>query len=158
MAWNPTFEDYLLVCILLDKLPSELRLNLARQIGTPEWDLNTLRETLFKEMTILADYSDVHHMPRKPKSTIFMFAGASEAKGENPHSFGHAELKWFPYCESTTHWPNICTVVKTVSNRCKIVAEKRLYFNCVSPKHSSSSCPSKKRCCECQRNPNTSLP
>ncbi|KZS02076.1 Uncharacterized protein APZ42_001028, partial [Daphnia magna] len=38
-------ESYgdLLVCILLDKLPAELRRNLARQSDAAEWDLDTLR-------------------------------------------------------------------------------------------------------------------
>ena len=43
----------LLVCILLDKLPGDLRKNLARQHDQDEWTLKDLREALRTEIRVL---------------------------------------------------------------------------------------------------------
>ena len=56
-----TYND-LLVCILLDKLPGEIRKNMARQHDQDEWTLEQLRKALRGEIRVMeAGQSSVHH-------------------------------------------------------------------------------------------------
>lgn len=64
-----TYGD-LLVCILLDKLPGELRKNLVRQHDQDEWTLEELRKALRSEIRILeaGQVTPFHQQPSRHNS------------------------------------------------------------------------------------------
>lgn len=59
------------------------------------------------------------------------------------------------YCEETSHKSADCPRVSTLGERKKILAEKRLSFNCTGPKHRAAECVSKVSCELCSRRHHT---
>ncbi|KAI9557301.1 hypothetical protein GHT06_017127 [Daphnia sinensis] len=107
-------ESYgdLLVCLLLIKLPAELRRNLARQSDAAEWDLDTLRKNLVKEIEILEDSeSSITHPSslKQPRKLNVMFSWAKSAPKE-------CQRKLFCAFCTGEHWPTDCTTVKTAED------------------------------------------
>ncbi|XP_032781178.1 uncharacterized protein LOC116919308 [Daphnia magna] len=139
---NANHHSYgdLLVCILLDKLSADLRRNLARQSDAPEWDLDTLRKSLLKEIEILEDSeSSIFHSSalKPPKKLNVMLMGAKPSTKEFPQ-----QKLYCPFCTGH-HWPTDCDTEKTVGER--------------KSHQASADCPSKFGCRECNRAHHTSL-
>ena len=61
------------------------------------------------------------------------------------------------YCENTEHKAISCSNVTAPSERKRILAEKRLCFNCAIGQHAASSCKSKISCQNCQKRHHTSI-
>jgi hypothetical protein len=156
-ALNKKPDSYgdLLVSILLDKLSADLRRNLARQSDAAEWDLDTLRKSLLKEIEILEDSeSSISHSStlKPPKKLNVMLMGAKPSTKEFPQ-----RKLLCPFCTGD-HWPTDCDTAKTVEERYDIAKVKKLCFNCLRKSHQASAdCPSKFRCRECNRAHHTSL-
>lgn len=68
-ALQKTTDTYgdLLVYILLDKIPADLRRSLARQTGTVDWDLMSLQAALVKEKETMEDCNELQPMLKGPK-------------------------------------------------------------------------------------------
>jgi hypothetical protein len=60
-------------------------------------------------------------------------------------------------CENTEHKAISCSNVSAPSERKRILAEKRLCFNCAIGQHAASSCKSKISCQNCQKRDQTSI-
>ena len=115
-ALKKTPDSYgdLLVCILLDKLSADLRRNLARQSDAAEWDLDTLRKSLLKEIEILEDNESSispSSVFKAPKKTSVMLVGTKPPTKE----LAHRKLIC-PFCTGD-HWPTDCDTAKTVEER-----------------------------------------
>jgi hypothetical protein len=154
-ALNKKPDSYgdLLVCILLDKLSADLRRNLARQSDAAEWDLDTLRKSLLKEIEILEDSESSLTHPssfKQPQKLNVLFSGATSSAKE----FSNRKLLC-PFC-SGVHWPTDCDVAITVEARYEIAKVKNLCFNCLRS-HPVGDCPSKFRCRKCHHAHHTSL-
>ena len=61
------------------------------------------------------------------------------------------------YCEDTSHKSSDCARVASFDERKRFLAEKKLCFNCASPKHRVAECASKTRCNFCSRKHHTSI-
>ena len=61
------------------------------------------------------------------------------------------------YCESEEHKSLNCDKVVGVSERKKILGDKRLCFNCTGTRHRAGDCKSHSRCQSCQRKHHTSI-
>ena len=65
-----------------------------------------------------------------------------------------SQNQWKPrkciYCEDTNHKAADCEKVKELSERKKIIATKRLCYNCVGNGHRAVDCKSKRRCLHCK--------
>ena len=61
------------------------------------------------------------------------------------------------YCESKSHKALSCDKVRDVGERKKILAAKRLCFNCTGSKHRAADCKSTTVCRNCKRKHHTSL-
>lgn len=150
-----TYGD-LLVCILLDKLPGEVRKNVARQHDQDEFTLDQLRNALKGEIRVMeAGQSSLVpannqqlHRNFNPKQSTTMFNGVSGSKPQFqfPCAFCGAE-----------HSANSCNQVPSVEERRKIVLQKHLCYNCLSSKHQKKDCRSKVVCKTCQMKHHSSL-
>ncbi len=145
-----TYGD-LLVCILLDKLPPDLRRNIARQHEQDEWTLEQLRKALRGEIRVLeagqsTQYTpyNKHHSPHQ--NSAAMFNGVTEG---NRHPS-------CPFCNGE-HFPNQCSKYSSVEDRLKIVMQKRLCSNCLRSGHLKNDCRSKRRCRTCKAAHHSSL-
>ena len=61
------------------------------------------------------------------------------------------------YCCSKSHKSVQCTVVKDHNERKKILAEKRLCFNCTGSQHQARYCKSKQTCVKCNKRHHSSI-
>ena len=61
------------------------------------------------------------------------------------------------YCDSTEHKPALCDTVPSVEERKKILATKKLCFNCTGSKHQARNCRSKTLCNKCKGKHHSSI-
>ena len=61
------------------------------------------------------------------------------------------------YCKKSDHKPADCQIVKTTSERRKLLSEKKLCFNCTKPKYRAADCRSSKTCLICKKKHHTSF-
>ena len=155
-----TYND-LLVCILLDKLPGEIRKNMARQHDQDEWTLEQLRKALRGEIRVMeAGQSSVHHH-QQPSSSNDKNQQQQYRGGKQTANFFSGttkQIKRFPcvFCGGD-HAVTQCPEVTSIEERKKIVANKKLCFNCFSPKHHNKECQSPSTCRVCGSRHHTSL-
>ena len=143
----------MLVPIILTKLPTEVRRNIARSHGTEKWTLSELQSSLLQELKILemgADYSTNLHTP-----TAAFFTNADRGQPQRQQNSQHAK-KSCTFCKSTTHLTSKCDVITDTQKRITIVKKENLCFNCLGH-HRISQCQSKYRCKLCKRKHHTSL-
>ena len=144
-----TYGD-LLVCILLDKLPGDLRQNLARRHDQDDWPLEDLRKALRDEIRVLeAGQSSSSSSGSTFKQTNAFYGTASSA------SKTHAKCS---FCDGE-HFPSHCSQFETPESRMNIAIQKRLCQNCLSRFHLKKDCKSSTRCHVpgCKQSHHTSL-
>ena len=61
------------------------------------------------------------------------------------------------YCEKPDHRSSDCKTAKTVTERRKILSDKKLCFNCTGTKHRAAECRSAKTCLKCKSKHHTSI-
>ena len=154
----------LLVPIILDKLPSEMRQNLARVNGDNDWKLQFLRTALNKEIKILeagettrtqeiqhSDATALFHAGARPKNKPLY--QSKETRYTNTDK-KQLEIKC-ALC-ANGHKSNDCSVYPDTASRLEIVKQKRLCFNCLG-NHQVAKCNSIKRCQICKRKHHTAI-
>ena len=143
----------MLVPIILTKLPTEVRRNIARSHGTEKWTLSELQSSVLQELKILemgADYSNNLHTP-----TAAFF---TKADHRQPHRQQSSQpiKKSCSFCKSTSHSSLKCDIITDTQKRIAIVKKENLCFNCLGH-HRVQQCQSKYRCKICKRKHHTSL-
>jgi len=134
-----SFGD-LLVQIIMQKLPPDVRRNLIRSHGDDKWQLQELRVAIGREIRIMdAGYSNDQefHLPTAS------FLTASKREVSRPMKSNVKPLIC-PFC-SEYHQPQVCNKIIDIHQRIDIVKSKRLCFNCLNH-HKVSLCKSKFRC------------
>ena len=149
----------LLSPVVMDKLPPEIRRNIAREHETDNIDLTTLRKSLMKEVRILevghsADYTE-------NRSTVTFFTSA-KSKSQVKHHQNRAlnasngdKTRPCLFCDES-HSATDCTKVTDANARIAIVKKKRVCFNCLGS-HRVKECKSKNKCRKCNHKHHTSL-
>jgi hypothetical protein len=152
-----TYGD-LLVCILMDKLPIEIRKNVARQHDQDEWTLEQLRKALRGEIRVMeaGQSSFLPHQQQPSSRNQQQYHGGKQTV--NLFSGNSRPIKKFPcvLC-SGDHAVTQCQQVTSVEERKKLVGNKKLCSNCFSPKHQSKDCQSLASCRICGARHHTSL-
>ena len=138
----------LLVCILLDKLNSDVRRNLSRQHGATDWSLDELRNAIKREIEVLEDMTPEKksNISSKQKTGVYF----SESKSTKP--------KRCAFCTGD-HFPYQCKEVSSPEERLKVAKVKRLCLNCLTNNtpHLAKDCKSSFRCRICNKSHHTSL-
>jgi hypothetical protein len=152
-----TYGD-LLVCILMDKLPIEIRKNVARQHDQDEWTLEQLRKALRGEIRVMeaGQSSFLPHQQQPSSRNQQQYNGGKQTV--NLFSGNSRPIKKFPcvFC-SGDHAVTQCQQVTSVEERKKLVGNKKLCSNCFSPKNQSKDCQSLASCRICGARHHTSL-
>ena len=139
---------------VLDKLEAIKRDLVRGHEDWQEWDLPRLVIALKKKE---GQWKDINPCEE----------GNSGTSNENPppkrerNKFGlfQADARKCPcvYCDDPTHASHDCTRVPTVDERKKLLAQKRLCFNCTGTKHRAAECKCKKCCLKCGQRHHTSI-
>ena len=139
-----------------EKLPHELRKNLAREHGNPEWKFQELRKAIVKEIRILEAGAQLNDTPYGVTPTITgSFLTQTQEKQPHYGKSSKPESKKCLYCKGPQ--PSYsCQVVTDARERWTKVKTLGHCFNCLG-KHKSSVCQTKFRCHKCKGKHHTSL-
>ena len=133
----------LLVPIIFEKLPTNIKTQISRDHGDCAWTLPQLTAGILKE--IQAAESGLGY-PNHSDST------ASAAT----FHIGSRYQKSCPFCKEA-HNATDCIKVTDKGKRKEIIQRQRLCFNCLKPRHSVRECTAKGRCKICRKKHHTSL-
>ena len=138
----------LLVPIIMGKIPSKTKQNLVRAHGKKEWTLSELQAAILNELYILEMGSQTEPGSVAPPTASF-YTGAKK-----PPAAAKTKPRC-PFCAGP-HIPSLCDSFKDSKQRCDIVRQNKLCYNCLGH-HKVSACNSRHRCRNCQRKHHTSL-
>ena len=148
----------LLVCILQDKLSSDVRRSLVRQHGSTEFDLNEFCKSLQHEIEILEDtpvqqHVKKHHHPESNQKQ------GQERDSLPPSNAANNSSPPPPRCHlcEADHFVNNCTAFTTGAKRSDKAKKMKLCYNCLSSGHTTADCQSAHRCKTCGMRHHTSL-
>ena len=145
----------LLILIILEKLPSQLKTQISREHGDSAWSLKQLREAIYKE--IQAFEADVENASASNSSisSTSAFHVASKKKVLQSHN----AKPWVVICAfcKGDHFSLNCLKVADKQKRREICKRDKLCFNCLRNNHIVSDCFSKKKCKNCQNKHHTAL-
>ena len=144
------FYGSLLVTILLNKLPSKTKQNLVRAHGKKEWTLSELQTAILNEIYILEMGSQT-----EPHISVTLPTAAFHTDTRKPVTTVKSKQQRCPFCAGP-HNPSLCESFKDSKQRCDIVCQNKLCYNCLGH-HKVSLCNSRHRCHNCQRKHHTSL-
>ena len=134
----------LLIPIVMTKLPSELRLHIARETDKDVWEIDELLAVIKKEVEVreATEYIKLHQVAKNPNAfqspihsiptaSIFVAGGSSVRCVYNSAS---------------------CVKVRTPQERTGILVKAGRCFNCLKTNHKSHNCESSKTCryCNCK--------
>ena len=145
-------ESYgaLLVPIILSKLPTDTKKNLARNHPITEWRLEELQEAIQAEIRIFeSGTSNGNPINQLPTAAFHTYAKITQTQQ------GTGIKKKCVYCTGT-HSPSQCNTITDPNKRLEIIKQQRLCFNCLA-RHKVTHCTSKHRCQICRRKHHTSL-
>ena len=133
-ALGKTEESYgtMLVPIILGKLPSDVRRNLAREHGNAEWTISQVKEAILKEISILecglpsskGGVFDVYNST----ITTTLHASTNGRQLQPPHQGNKKNTCVF--CKGP-HFSARCDVVRDAQQRLDIVRKGKHCFNCL---------------------------
>ena len=135
---------------VLDKLKGIKSDLLKGQDGWQEWNL----PSLLLAMKRWRDINPVIEENQNPSKA------ATQKRSEGKYRLYHAEVKTqrlCVYCDDASHVSRECTRVTTLDERKKLLAQKRLCFNCTGSKHRAAECRSKMKCQKCGQKHHTSI-
>ena len=130
---------------VIDKLPG-IKSDIVRgHEGWQDWDL----AQLVKEMKVWRDINPCNEESGKEK-------GKRKDRSDKVFNTG-AKKHSCVYCEDSNHKSRECPRVVDVNERKKILATKRLCFNCTGARHRASECRSTSGCQRCKKKHHTSI-
>ena len=146
----------ILVPILMGKLPSDIRRNLAREHSNSQWILADLMAALLKEIRVLeSGLYDSHNPMSRSAAASFHLNSLEPLKKQQRDTDGKKRQQQCVFCKKT-HSAYNCDVVTDIQKRIDIVKASNLCYNCLAH-HRVSQCPSKFRCRKCKKKHHTSL-
>ena len=162
LGQNDDSYGALLVPIVLNKLPGEIRKNLARVFGSTNIRLNDLRRGIFEELNIM-EAGKAHDAIENPTATAAFLTNTKSRNRQPSNTYSsnktqqktNSQPKKCVYCHEQ-HPSVSCTKVKEQKARMSIVKKDRLCFNCLGH-HNLADCKSKYSCKNCHRRHHTSL-
>ena len=120
----------LLVPIMLNKLPVDVRRNLAKQHGIGEWTIYQLQGTLLTEIQIL-EMGSHHSLKSQSNSHQFTASFLTNSFHKLQHDTSETKKKLTcVYCKGS-HTHGNCEVVKDQQKRLDIIKRDKLCFNCL---------------------------
>ena len=129
----------LLVSVLLNKLPQELRLIVSRQVKEEEWNLDGLLSMVEKEISARERASSSGQTPRKSTRDLPTGITLVSSTSTSPKC---------SYCRQP-HTSNSCRPVVDTAERKQILRRPGRCFICLRKNHTSHECRSTIMCSKC---------
>ena len=151
-SFGVTSESYgsLLASILMNKLPSELRLIISRKIGDDDWDFGVILKELLTEVEARertssnqANPSSQDKRPSRGQHTV----ATLQSSNSNPHC---------SFC-GQSHPSERCETVREPEERKQVLLKAGRCFVCLRRGHLARQCRTKVRCSMCGGRHNTAI-
>ncbi|XP_070579115.1 uncharacterized protein [Ptychodera flava] len=145
----------LLIPMIRDKLPNNIRKQIARDHGNKAWTLPELRKAILREIDAIQagvplDELSVADTATQPNMTASFHTKAASTRTTKP-----LRIKTCVFCKGN-HYTSDCQVVTDPKRRLDIVKRDRLCYNCLG-KHRVSDCKSRYTCKICKRKHHSTL-
>ena len=157
--------EMMLTPSIVERLHGEVKKNVIRTLGSTSYSLDQVMKAIKDEIFVLKRFSDTtNSIPKHDDLTSSLTAGAftqRPGKGSKPPKKppkpNDKKPKSQPpggrvptcaYC-SQDHFSDNCTKITDIDKRWEFACAKKLCFNCLSTKHMTKECPSKKCCAKC---------
>ncbi|XP_057298583.1 uncharacterized protein LOC130629417 [Hydractinia symbiolongicarpus] len=131
----------MLIPVLLQKLPGELRLIISRQLGKNAWKVSEVMQAFKTEL-------EAREKVSTGQEESPCFSGASLYVG-NRRNFDAKERKC-AFCENPGHKPQFCSIVSKPTARSSILKRKGLCFLCLQSGHVARHCTVRWKCFKCK--------
>ena len=141
---KPEHYGPLLIPIILEKLPDEIKLQISRKLGTSYWMIEDFMKVIRDEVTA----REICYFVKTPKR------GIDNEKEKDNHCTTEALLTGAKvlvcaFCQQN-HYHDKCNVVTELERRKEMVRKHRLCFKCLMSGHPIRKCMSKGRCYQCK--------
>ena len=136
----------LLVPIIMNCLPHQLKLDSSRNLSLDLWDLTGLLKIMKLEMTARENCG--YNNDRTGKNNNFMFEdclGSASAL----YSQSEKRTKTCVFCKGD-HWSDICSVITDMKVRKILLRNHKRCFICLNKDHISQNCLKKNGCYFCK--------
>ena len=144
----------LLVPIILNKLPADVKKSLARQHGSDVWTIDELQGALLRILEMGSNHL-LKGQPTSPQLTAAFLTNSTNKSRQIASGPQTPKKPTCVYCKGP-HSSGTCEVVKDHQKRLDIIKQGKLCFNCLGH-HKVSNCNSKYRCRKCGRKHHTSI-
>ena len=130
MGKSETSYSELLVPIIVDKLPTEIQRNLARECSNSQWILADLMAAIVKEIRVL----ECGHNPQQQQffrsTAAFVVSSRDYPSKKHRNSSDTKRKQQCIFCKGP-HPAHNCEVVTNRQKRIEIVKEGNLCYNCL---------------------------
>lgn len=155
LGQTPEMYGSLLVPAVLDKLPIDIRKNIAREHGRDNLILDNLRKPITKEIEILEAGQGVMESDRLYATAFFIGTQSHSYKSKFTDTDTKKNTRTCIFC-SGEHYPTECYEITNANARNQIVKQKQLCFNCLGS-HRVAASKYTKRCKKCDGMHHTSI-
>ena len=136
----PDHYGPLLIPIISERLPDDIKLEISRKLGTSTWKIDDFMQLWKNEITArescnLDPSRSKSEEDSRPFTTEALFSGARSLVCS--------------FC-GQSHYHDKCTVVTDLSERKEIVRKKRLCFKCLFSGHNARKCNKRRSCFKCK--------
>ncbi|CAC5392767.1 unnamed protein product [Mytilus coruscus] len=144
LGQTPEMYGSLLVPVVLDKLPIDIRKSIAREHERDNLILENLRKSITREIDILEAGEGVTESDRLHATAFFMGTQSQSYKDKSTDTWKKVNTRICIFCPGE-HYPTQCTEVPDANTRNQIVKQTQACFNCLGAQR-VTACNSTKRC------------
>ncbi|XP_070543778.1 uncharacterized protein [Ptychodera flava] len=144
----------LLVPLIREKLPQNIRKQIARDHGNSAWTLSELRQAILHEINALQAGKPIDEMPTS--NGLIEITAAFHTTAQSPNrQKSRTAPKTCPFCKGS-HFASNCSVITDTRQRLDIIKKDRLCFYCFG-RHRVSECKSRYSCKKSKKRHHTAL-
>ena len=147
----------LLIPVIMTKLPSEIRLRIARESTDAVWKLDKLMGVVKAEVEAREASEGARLVSHKSSSSNHNFKPTTGHNVPSAGTFITNEFKLqCAYCEGA-HYLASCEKVQNVKERRNILLKASRCFNCLKPNHKVKDCHNTRTCRSCSKRHHQSI-
>ena len=133
----------LLIPIILEKVPDEIKLEISRQLGRNNWKIEDFMNVVKNEITARESCDFVRNQKKIPEKF------EKDAHRPTEVLLAGNKILVCAFCKQN-HKSDKCTVITGVDRRKEMVRKNRLCFKCLSTGHPIRKCRSTFNCYRCK--------
>ena len=155
---NKDHVGALLIPILQERLPTEIKLQISRKMGKENWMLDKYLDCLKEEIeardcceikTINMTKDKIKSENKDPYTIQTLLNTIQDLKFKNSFDQNSKSKRFCVFCDMD-HYSDQCTVVTDLNKRFEIIRFKKACFKCLRQGHLRTNCRGKSKCFKCK--------